>query len=287
MVTLSEFFESHYRPIRLSFAEPSTVLWYEYILSVWRQETGDPPLAEVTDAVLAGFVGRIAKTRCRATAQSYRGGLLCILNLAGPRSRDCRDGCGILEQLPWCRPVPQQRVTPRTVSDGDMPKLIRSCRYAILPLALGSSIWWGRLIAVLLYTGARISAALRIEDADIDWTERELTLRAGEAKTRIEQVIPLHERAFEALAAARGQERLLEWPHHLRTLQDHFRRQQKLAGIAKPYCFKHLRNTAGTTIAEAASPLAAQLLLGHTTFRTTTHYLDQKRLLRKAVDAIE
>lgn len=88
------------------------------------------------------------------------------------------------------------RATPYLYSDADLASLLAAARALPRPLAAAT---YTTLIGLLAVTGMRVGEAIRLDRADLDWSEGLLTIRASKfGKSR---ELALHPSTVEALRA--------------------------------------------------------------------------------------
>jgi integrase len=166
-------------------------------------------------------------------------------------------------------------------------------------------VYWRRVYAVAIYTGARSNelAALTLKDVDLEHCRirisKQIDRRTGVTRlTKTQRVrnidiepelVPLLEWLIED-AKARGRERLLRMPpdeDRARLLRKHLRvagctREDLEADDAMraPIVFHNLRDTCLTWMAvRGDDPLRIQWRAGHTDFKMTEHYIKEGRRL--------
>jgi integrase/recombinase XerD len=109
---------------------------------------------------------------------------------------------------PWgLLPHQPHRARPYLYTDEEIGRLLDAARH--LPPASGLRGWtYGCLLGLLAVTGLRISEALRLQPADVDWAEEALTIHGTKfGKSRL---VPLHASSLTVLAEyARRRDRFL------------------------------------------------------------------------------
>jgi len=99
---------------------------------------------------------------------------------------------------PWgLLPHQPHRARPYLYTDEEIGRLLDAARH--LPPASGLRCWtYGCLLGLLAVTGLRISEALRLQPADVDWAEGVLTIHGTKfGKSRL---VPLHASSLTVLA---------------------------------------------------------------------------------------
>jgi len=148
-----------------------------------------------------------------------------------------------------------------------------------------------RAILMLIYSsGLRLTEASHMKVFDID--SKRMVLRIREGKGRKDRYTLLSIVALEVLREYWRQYRPKEWlfpgrpsykPLSVRSIQRIFKKARTLAGITKPATVHTLRHSFATHLLEQGTDLhRIQLLLGHSSLKTTTIYLhvSRKELLR-------
>jgi integrase len=93
-------------------------------------------------------------------------------------------------------PAPPCRATPYLYSDADLGRLMAAARALPTPLRAAT---YATLIGLLAATGMRVGEAIRLDRADVDWSDGLLTVRASKFGKAREVV--LHPTAVDALRA--------------------------------------------------------------------------------------
>lgn len=138
------------------------------------------------------------------------------------------------------------------------------------------------MLMVIYSAGLRISEAARLKISDIDSTR--MLLRVDQGKGNKDRYTLLSQVALETLREYWKEYRPKSWlfpkdtmpdDHvHIDTIRTTFKRAKKAAGITKPASCHTLRHSFATHLLEAGVDLhTIQVLLGHSSIRTTTVYL--------------
>ncbi len=297
-LTVSSFFEKQYKPMRMSDAAEGTHKLYVITVRRWILLTGDPPLAEVSNEMVAryrdalmrmpnGRGGKLSPNSVRM----HMTHLQAILDKAGPSGPRNRDAAGVIDKSPWAKPPRELVRVPQIVSTEQLEAVYAAADGAMVPGVVGvrPSDWWRALLAVAYNTALRAGSLFAMRFDWIDWKRCELTIPPESMKTRRYQIVPLNEVAIEHLESIRtDRELVFEW-----NLSDEYRRKvfhdmQDAAGIerADHFGLHALRRTAATAL-WAHSPQAAQLVLGHSTIQMTrNHYVQGAGIVAEAVDSL-
>ena len=133
-LTLCSFYRQTYHPIRhKGRVKEKTIVNYNHVLRFWHENTGDPPLNQITDEMLADHLATLAVSRSPATVNHHRRHLLAILYFAGPRGPRSRNARGILLNPPFAESWPEYRRLPRTMPVADARRIFEACQYATVP----------------------------------------------------------------------------------------------------------------------------------------------------------
>jgi integrase/recombinase XerD len=129
--------------------------------------------------------------------------------------------------------------------------------------------------------GLRLDELLNLQVTDIDSSRMAVHVRQG--KGRKDRLVPLSPRLLDDLRTYWRYHRPRTWlfpnraqdgPLHAGTMQRHFRRLVKCAGLTKPATMHTLRHSFATHLLEAGvDVLTLQRLLGHRQLSTTALYL--------------
>jgi site-specific recombinase XerD len=153
------------------------------------------------------------------------------------------------------------------------------------------------MLMVTYSAGLRISEAARLKITDID--SARMLLRVDQGKGKKDRYTLLSQVALETLRAYWKEYRPKNWlfpkdtspEDHvpIDTIRQAFKRAKSEASITKPASCHTLRHSFATHLLEAGTDLhAIQLLLGHTSIRTTTVYLHvSNKSLAKIVSPLD
>lgn len=297
--TLREFYETYYKPVRLTDVCAAHVAYYGYVVRLWALFTGDPPLKDITAATLSTFRECLKKLRGRkpinrAAPSSVRAALKClqaILDKAGPPERRNRDAAGLIERVPWIKPPSVEQKLPRIVPVELLNQLYAGLVAADIPRIDGFKppAWWRALVVLAYNTGLRRGTLFKLRMADVDWERRSILVRPSANKSRKLFAVHLNEAAYQHLLAIRtDRELVFPWPFCQTHFDTTFYRLQYASGIprAERFGLHALRRTLATALYES-SPGAAQIALGHSDSRTTrVHYVAPNGIVARALDAL-
>ena len=153
------------------------------------------------------------------------------------------------------------------------------------------------MLMVMYSAGLRISETARLKISNIDSTR--MLLRVDQGKGKKDRYTLLSTVALETLREYWKEYRPKNWlfpkdtkpenPVHIDTIRTVFKRAKIAAGITKPASCHTLRHSFATHLLEAGADLHhIQLLLGHSSIRTTTVYLHvSKKNLSKIVSPLD
>ena len=312
------FYHDVYEPEFLAGAKRTTLKEYVATLRHWRALTPNPPLGEIRSADLAEFkralleptivreqnadpqmllfdpwasdrqrtlfgVGNGSPNRkplSRATVNKHLRNLNAMLNKAGPRTPGNRDALGLLEVVPWTRPVKEPRRRPRPASEATVGPIYQATAAARFPdLAYVSAAdWWKALIVAAYTTGCRRGSLLALLQADVEWEARQIRLEADDDKAGEERLKPISLLLMQHLFRIRTDHALMfPFPHSPTTWYRQWHRLQDAAGLRREshIKFHQLKAACGTALARAGgSPWAIQQRLDHSTLRTSRFYIN-------------
>lgn len=163
----------------------------ERLLYQFARETGDLPLADVTSQAVSVFLcgrGELSATWKTRRAAVLRG----LYRFAMAR--------GHVQTSPLpdqCPKLPPQ-ITPYVYSRDELQRLLDATGWFATRTNRLQGLTYRSLLLLLYATGLRVSEALRLRLADMDWEQRMLTVRESNFyKTRL---VPIGEDAFQVLS---------------------------------------------------------------------------------------
>lgn len=213
------------------------------------------------------------------------------------------------------RLAPADHPLPKTISDNDLWALIS---HVIDNKALYDPAWfWISVIKTLYYTGMRRRQLVTLKYADVSFASRSIYLRTEGSKTRREWAIPMHsaivddlrylvERAedvrgrslepadtlFNICIHNRMYEPCETNPRMMKatSITDFFKRVNRRTGLkVSPHKFRHTLATRMCNPVQGEPDIfAAQVLLGHTSIKTTRGYVQTStRRLERIVESLD
>ena len=152
------------------------------------------------------------------------------------------------------------------------------------------------MLMVTYSAGLRVSETAHLKITDID--SKRMLLRVEQGKGKKDRYTLLSRRTLETLREYFKKYQPKHWlfpggipeqPISIATIQQAFKRAKRKSGITKPASCHTLRHSFATHLLEAGVDLYnIQLLLGHTSIKTTTIYLHvSKKNLSKIVSPLD
>ena len=324
-MSLREFFQQHYATNYLLDAKPLTHTAYREALDHWERVTHDPQLSEIDSQTLAGFKaalrdpvnfgkkkagrkstqmtlfetspqpagsngnGKSVRPLARATVNKHLRHINAILGKAGPPGPGNRDALGILDRVPWTKPVREYRRLPRNVQDTTLTAIYQGTATARFPVIEGvkPEHWWKALIMTALTVGFRREGLWALRWDDVDWQESTLALPAEGDKCNADRRKPVMGLVLKHLLRIRnGCELVFPWPHSTRTFYRQWHKIQDAGGIREEehITLHDLKRACGTRFAKVASVWAVQKRLDHASLATSQHYVNATDEERDAVE---
>ena len=304
-MSLRQFYDAYVKPCWAieRDSDPKTLIEYECSLAYWERFTGDPPLDVLqespdhyTSQYLAGLrelKGRKANKVSRNTVRKHVRQLQTLLYLAGPRSSRQPKGQGVLSEPPfltkpplWRKPAEDSFTVP------EIGNILEACAAMKRPRLKGitACTFWRSVISFAYNTGQRRQLIFGFRPAHVqgEWLDAPAEICKGNQPRRIY----LNEPARAAIAAMNpgSYERVFfwpRWPRSARWLQENLRRLLVEAGIPleRRFGFHALRKAFATELGEV-NPLVVQMMLGHSTMKTTRESYSGSRMMANVVDQL-
>jgi len=308
-LTLTRVYEEFYLPNFLFEATINTKNVYSTAVTRWAYLTGNPPIEEITSAMLVKFrealflvPGKRGLKCSSATVRNRMRTVQCLLDKCGPKGPRNREAFGFLKEVPYARAPRMEYKIPRTITEEQIAACYEAAACMDWPWSEGVKppAWWKALLVLAWNTGLRTGSILTMRMSEIDWAGHRAILPSRRMKSKRPQVIYLNEVTMDHLVAIRGKgdrELLFPWPsprngksyrHTHDAFFRSFKKLQKIAGIPEDQYFgiHTIRKTLATRLWEQ-SPAAAQYALGHTGMDVTRqHYVDGGPIVARALDAL-
>jgi integrase len=267
---LQKFFDDFYRPLRLRGRSVNTTRLYGCTIRTFAKWLGYiPTLDDLTDLTISRYLEHRASIRSPYTAEKERTQLLSLWRFAADR--------GVLKDRPCVPPAPLPERMPTAWSVEQLQALMRSAaatRGTVGDVRAG--IWYTALLGVLWETAERIGAVMSCLPED--FVAPHLTVRAEYRKGgKRDRVYQLSEATCNAVRAACGAKKLLEWPQNPTYLWKKYSDVVSRAGLGhgRKCGFHQLRRSAASHYASLGGD--ATKLLDHSSPRITQRwYLDRR-----------
>jgi integrase len=274
-MTLKDFFNDLYRPLRLRGKSPKTVLLYNCLLRTFGRWLGrDGTLADLDELVLARYLEHRSTKVAPLTIEHERQQLMALAGLAWERR--------LLEVKPTCPPgvIPQKAPMAWSIEQMAHLMAVAGDPKNYYRLADFYTRLFPALIAVVWETGERIGAVRDVDRAD--FTRPHLLVksefRKGRKRDRVYTLSPATCDRLDALPPSEDG-KLFQWPFDRNYLQIAFRRVVKKAGLAVPgkkrLLFHQIRRTALTHF-QAAGGNACEMADHSSDKITKRWYLDPR-----------
>jgi integrase len=305
-MTLAQFYWAFYRPMVLvaKGAEKRTLDAYDQSIRYWQELTEDPPLEDIDDFHIGGFLTVLAalpgqRPRGRKdapalspnTIRKHCTHLQAVVYRAGPRSheRNRRKGQGLIDSIPYFeKPSEREKLPEDDFSIPEITLLLANCDASPSPTYLAPAeraIWWQNLFVFDFNVGLRIGSLTLVEWDRIKLDPKKgtwwVTVRAKGGNEKKSFVNKFAMARLEAMRPLTGQyPHVFHFPHTHSWLQECRRRIMQKAGLPEErrFGFHGLRKAMCTEGSEI-DPLAAQMQAGHSDFKMTqTRYINPSRV---------
>lgn len=278
-LTLSDFFETVYRPLRLGRRRSmNTVRLYRYSIKMFSEWLGRPAmLSDLTDETVCRHLMAMSDIGYAAhSVDKERSQLLAMWNLAAKK--------GFVRHWPDVPRDPLPEIIPVAWLEHELHALIRSCRQEAGRIGgVPAALWWTALHNVAWDTAERVGALMkaRWEDlADTGWLRVRADMRKG---GRADKLFLLSPETMEQLAPMRLPQRqvIFAWDRSWSAIYDHYSRILARAGLptdARSKFHRMRRSVASHYKASGGDPTE---LLGHSDPRVTKKYIDPRIVKQK------
>lgn len=272
-MTLNQFFDDFYRPLKLRGRSVNTVRLYANTITQYGKFLGRAPTVEqdLNDLQVSRYLEHRSRQRSPHTSEKERNQLCALWRCACDRR--------LLELRPCIPVTPIPFRIPTAWSIEQLKTLLDTAK--VMPGMVGdvpARIWWTALIQVLWQSAERVGAILSVDKAD--YSRPRILVRAEVRKggkrdklyTFTDPVCDL----LDLLAASKNGPRLFAWPRGYEYLWNRFGKIVKAAGLegGRRNKFHQLRRSAATHFAARGGDPTA--LLDHSSPRITRAYLDPR-----------
>ena len=272
--TLSEFFDSTYRPLKLRGRSANTTRLYRNTIRQFGLHLSRPPtLDDLNDLCVAQYLTARGESRSPYTAEKERNQLLSLWRCAADRR--------LVDLRPCIPPAPLPVRVPEAWSIEQLRRLLVTAKAASGRVgSIPASLFWPTLISVLWESAERISAMLAVEVAD--YNRPRILVRAehrkGGRRDRLYEFTAATCDLLDCVSVSVPGPLMFDWPLSRGYLWNRFGKIVSAAGLggAKRRQFHQLRRSAATHFcARGGDPTA---LLDHSSPRVTKAYLDPRFL---------
>jgi integrase len=274
-MTLQQFFDEVYRPLRLRGRSQNTSRLYGCTIRSFGRFLGRvPQLHDVADEMaLARFLEHRQATRSPYSAEKERSQLMSLARLANERR--------MIAALPACQPCLLPDRTASAWTEDELHRLFAAAEATRgMVGAVSAGEWWAALLLCGWETTERVGAMLEVEPGHLrrPFLEVPGEIRKGGRRARVYELSDsLCDRLARLARVNRG--RLFAWPHPRTYIWDRLKDDiLARAGLAgKRLAFQQVRRSAISHMARAAGDAAAIAFAGHVQPATTRRwYLDPR-----------
>lgn len=273
-MTLQQFFDDYYRPLKLRGKSENTFRLYGCTIRSFGKFLGRVPVLEdIADEItLARFMDHRQARVSPYSAEKERSQLMAMARLANDRR--------MIPALPACEPSPLPDRVPVSWSEDELRRLFRAA--GSTPGYVGlvpSGEYFMALIAVCFETTERIGALLDVEASN--YTRPFLTvpgeIRKGGRRARVYELSDEACRRVEGLLRV-NKDRIFAWKQARTYLWDKLRGILSRANLAgKRVAFQQVRRSAISHMAKATNDATAVAFAGHAQAATTRKwYIDPR-----------
>lgn len=277
-MTLQQFFDNYYRPLKLRGKSESTFRLYGCTIRAFGKFLGRVPLLEdIGDEItLARFMDHRQASVSPYSAEKERSQLMALARLANDRR--------MIPSLPSCEPSPLPDRVPVSWSEDELRRLFRAASsmqgyVGLVP----AGEYFPALITVTFETTERVGALLDLKPEN--YTRPFLTvpgeIRKGGRRARVYELSDEACSMLERLMTV-NKDRIFKWQQARTYLWDKVKQILSKAGIAgKRMAFQQVRRSAISHMARATNDATAVAFAGHAQAATTRKwYIDPRYLNR-------
>lgn len=271
-MTIENFFETVYKPLKLRGKSPETARLYRLSIRSFSRTLGRPAeLSDFTDESVSRHLQRLADDlRAAATINKDRSQLLAIWRFAAQRK--------LVEVWPNVPEEIEPQRTPMAWLPEEIDKLMASAaRQKGFVGNVPAADYWSALLSVILDTGERIGAVISTEWARLsgEWLVIPAEVRKGKRRDR---AYKLSQESIELLSKIRKYRTkyIFEWPKNKCYIWTVLGKILDQAGLPsdRRSKFHRLRRTVASAC--AAAGMDPQRAMDHRDWRTTELYLDSR-----------
>ncbi len=291
--TLSYIYEQHYYPIRHKHRSEGTAEFYRGKIRQFEAFLGTP--LDVRYLRTEHIDGYVASRKCRPS--TLNGDLRVLRSLY----RFCRKR-GYLKKRVLIEMQPESLDDPESWSAEELRALLYEAgqqRGRILGIPAG--LWWTTLLLVVLNTGSRISAIMRLQVDDYDPVSGILRRRSKTQKqrqTQSDELAPVVRNCVEQLILwAPERKTLFAWPYdrerarqrksyQWQTLRRHYKKilQRAELTVTRKDKFHKIRRSSATFVTASSDVATAQQFLGHSSAKVTQAYIDRRKIAQTSIN---
>jgi integrase len=284
--TLWHFFQTVYKPQRLSAASPASVEDFECVIrSFYRFAERAILVTDFSDELLAAYMEDLrSNDRARATVNKHRRVLCALWRFAKRRK--------LVPEHPDVDPLRDLQRIPTAWSAEEMARIIKAGTQhpgaiASVAGAIPAGQFWEAFLRTAYDTGVRVTALLSIRRDAVDLESGFVRIDAESQKHRRDGLYKLSPETLTAIRAAWKPPRdlLFPWPYdrwgrQWPCLNNEYRRILARAGLpnGNKDLFHRIRRTVATLITAAKGIEVACRHLGHSSVQVTQGYVDPSKL---------
>ena len=277
-MTLQQFFDSFYRPLKLRGKSANTFRLYGCTIRAFGKFLGRIPLLDdIADEItLARYMDHRHESVSPYTAEKERSQLMALARLANDRR--------MIPSLPSCEPSPLPDRVPVAWSEDELRRAFKAAAAASGYVGLvPAGEYFPAIITVCFETTERIGAMLDVEPKH--YARPYLTvpgeIRKGGRRARVYELSPETCDRIERLLLV-NKLKIFAWPKTRTYLWDKVKQILSTAGLAgKRMAFQQVRRSAISHMARATDDATAVAFAGHAQAATTRKwYIDPRYLNR-------
>lgn len=186
--------EAYVRYLSADHKKLRTVESYCSTLNVWGRLIGeDVIIGHVTNDTLAAFRDKcLALQLSPATFNRHRRSLRAIFRRLGPQEYRNPAGLGLIQRIPYVKPLPTQHRFPRIASFSELERLYEACATATTPggAEIPPCDFWRAFLVLGFNLLPRCSDLLALQTANVDFPKKQISFVAE--KTGRRHVLPMN-----------------------------------------------------------------------------------------------